>query len=442
MATETPRDEAIERVVASAARMGVELDEAEAAEWVAAMATEASGGELVMDVDSGVYGHRVTMLDFRPEDLARFREMAVIVGFEDRPPQITTALSISGSAAQAKVNAYPADCDFFERVHIKADTREEACRILADLMREKALATATGPTHRLWEVKFGSHPVAGTKGGSPVGAGSPMSWTMEEVKAGQMEVTLADGSLSVLTWDDASHEPGWCKLDWVIADKTRGQLANASNVLDPTWEAPDGTIVPLDGFLDPYYQEVYLESESIPLFSKLVKELSADSVDDYVETLEHEVWKYTVKEPNYGKAARRMYNIFRMNGKYHEAAYIRELFDEPVTALYQVSALIRTLDDAASSGDTFDTNTMVAQVDGLIMSAIQALDGPEEAKMVGHLLSLRNSLEARESHAERSDEMAGIQDAALSAVNDYFERALRSVPEIEAYLEDIAVRAP
>jgi hypothetical protein len=442
MATEAPRDEAIERVVASAARMGVELDEAEAAEWVAAMATEASGGELVMDVDSGVYGHRVTMLDFRPEDLARFREMAVIVGFEDRPPQITTALSISGSAAQAKVNAYPADCDFFERVHIKADTREEACAVLADLMREKALATATGPTHRLWEVKFGSHPVAATKGGSQVGAGSPMSWTMEEVQAGQMEVTLADGSLSVLTWEDASHEPGWCKLDWVIADKTRGQLANASNVLDPTWEAPDGTIVPLDGFLDPYYQEVYLESESIPLFSKLVKELSADSVDDYVETLEHEVWKYTVKEPNYGKAARRMYNIFRMNGKYHEAAYIRELFDEPVTALYQVSALIRTLDDAASSGDTFDTNTMVAQVDGLIMSAIQALDGPEEAKMVGHLLSLRNSLQARESHAERSDEMAGIQDAALSAVNDYFERALRSVPEIEAYLEDIAVRAP
>ena len=38
--------------------------------------------------------------------------------------------------------------------------------------------------------------------------------------------------------------------------------------------------------------------------------------------------------------------------------------------------------------------------------------------------------------------MAGIQDAALKSVNDYFERALRSVPEIEAYLEDIAARAP
>jgi len=200
--------------------------------------------------------------------------------------------------------------------------------------------------------------------------------------------------------------------------------------------------VPLDGFLDPYYQEVYLDADSIPLFSRLVKELSADSVDDYVETLEHEVWKYTVKEPNYGKAARRMYNVFRMNGSYREAAYIRELFDEPVTALYQVSALIRTLDDAASSGDVFSTDAMVAQCDALIMSAIQALDGPEEAKMVAHLLSLRNSLQAKESHAQRTDEMSGIQDAALAAVNDYFERALRSVPEIEAYLHDIAARAP
>ena len=350
MATGTSSDEAIARVVASATRLGVELDEREAAEWVAAMETEASGGELVVDVDTGVYGHRVSMLDFLPEDLARFREMATIVGFEDRPPQVLTALSISGSAAQSKINAYPADCDFFERVHIRADTREEACAILADLMREKALATASGPTHRLWEVKFGTHQVAATKGGSPVGAGSGMSWTMEEVKAGQMEVTLPDGSVRVYTWEDASHDPGWCKLDWVIADKTRGQLANASNVLDPTWEAPDGTIVPLDGFLNPYYQEVYLETNSIPLFSKLVKEMSANSVDDYVDTLEHEVWKYTVEEPNFGKAARRMYNVFRMNGKYREAAYIRELFDEPVTALYQVSALIRTLDDAGVIG--------------------------------------------------------------------------------------------
>jgi hypothetical protein len=426
----------------SATRLGVEINEREAAEWVAAMETEATGGELVMDVDTGVYGHRISMLDFKPQDLARFREMSKIVGFDDRPPQVLTALAISGSAAQSKINSFPADCDFFERIHIRAETREEACSILADLIREKALATASGPTHRLWEVKFGTHPIAATKRGQQIAIGAPMSWTLEEVRAGQMEVTRPDGSARVYSWQDAAVEPGWCKLDWVIADATRGQLANASNMLDPTWEGPDGKIVPLDGFLDPYFQEVYLESDSIPLFSKLVKELSADSVDDYIGALEHEVWKYTVKEPNYGKAARRMYNIFRLNGHYREAAYLRELFDEPVTALYQVAALIRTLDDAAGSGDVFDPDTMVAQTDRLIMSAIQALDGPQEAQMVANLLKLRDSLRARASRDDRVDEMSGVQTAALSAVNDYFERMLRAVPEIDAYLREVARRAP
>ena len=86
MATDTTRDEAIAKVVESATRLGVELDEHEAAEWLAAMEAEAAGGEIVIDVDTGVYGHRVTMLDFPPADLARFREIAKIVGFEDRPP--------------------------------------------------------------------------------------------------------------------------------------------------------------------------------------------------------------------------------------------------------------------------------------------------------------------------------------------------------------------
>jgi hypothetical protein len=433
---------AIRRVVESAVRIGVEIDEREAQDWVAAMENEEAGGDLVVDVNTGVYGYRVSMLDFAATDLARFREMGKIVGFDDRPPNVLTALAISGSAAQSKINTYPADCDFFERINIKAGTKEEACAILADMIREKALATASGPGHRLFEVKFGQHPAEAKKGGKPVGVGSPMSWTVDEIRAGQMEAELLDGSKAVYSWADATRDPGWCKLDWVIADSTRGTLANASNVLDTTWEAPDGKIVPLDGFLDPYFQEVYLDADSIPIFSKLVKELSADTVDQYVETLEHEVWHYTVQEPNYGKAARRLYNVFRMNGHYAEAAFIRELFDEPITALYQVAALIQTLDDAANSGEDFEVETMTAEVDRLIMSAIQALTGSEEAGMVGHLLRLRDSIQTRGAEADRAADMADVQTAALKAVNDYFERALRSVPEIDAFLQGIAARTP
>ena len=94
MATDTTRDEAIARVVESATRLGVELDEREAEEWVAAMETEATGGDLVVDVDTGVYGHRVTMLDFQPEDLARFRAMAPIepIRFIPHAPPTTLLL--------------------------------------------------------------------------------------------------------------------------------------------------------------------------------------------------------------------------------------------------------------------------------------------------------------------------------------------------------------
>jgi len=416
---EDERAAAVARVVASAQRLGVELDEQEAADWIAAMESEARGGDLVVDVNTGVYGHRVSMADFAPADLARFRDMAPIVGFEDRPPNVLTALSISGSAAQSKINTYPADCDFFERINIKAPSREEACAVLSDMMREKALATFKGPNYRLLEVKFGQHPVEAKKGGKPVGVKSPMSWTPDEVKAGQFDVELLDGSKTTYTWADAQRDPGWCKVDWVIGDAHRGRLAYASNVLDPTWEAPDGSITPLDGFLDPYFQEVYLDADSIPLFSKLVKELSADTVDDYVEALRHEVYKYIVDHPSYGKVARRLYNIFRMSGRYEEAAFIRELFDEPITALYQVATIVETLGDAEADED-FELETM-------------------EAEMVGHLLRLRDSVQRR-GRGEALEEAAGIETAAMKAVNDYFERMLRSIPAIDAYMDEIVAR--
>ena len=49
------------------------------------------------------------------------------------------------------------------------------------------------------------------------------------------------------------------------------------------------TITPLDGYLDGFFQEVYLEAESIPIFSKLVKNVSGDALDHYVSQLKKEV---------------------------------------------------------------------------------------------------------------------------------------------------------
>jgi hypothetical protein len=437
---EIGRQAALASVIDSAKRLGVELDEAEAAQWVSALEAEASGGDIVVDVDSGIYGHRVSMLDFSARDLARFRAIGDIVGFPDRPPTVLTALALSGSAAQDKVQSFPGDCDYFERIHIAAPTREEACGILADVIREKALATRVGPTFRLWEVKFGSYPFDAERDGRPVRGGSPISWTADDVVAGRVAI-VRDGRPDELTWEQAAADPGWCKLDWIVADPARRALANASNMLDVTWEAPDGAITALDGFIDPYFQEVYLEAESLPLFTRLVEQLSADAVDEYVDQLEHEVVKYTTKDPNWGKVARRLYNIFRLTGRYAEAAYLRELFDEPTTVLYQVAAQIRTLDEADRPGAEFDYETLLKQTDALIMSAIAALDGRSEAEMVRHLLEVRSNLRGRRGSAERTAQVDQVKDEALRAVNDYFERRLTAVPSIRAYLDDLAARA-
>jgi hypothetical protein len=250
-----------------------------------------------------------------------------------------------------------------------------------------------------------------------------------------------DGAEVRVTWEDVAADPGWCKLDWIVADPVRKALANASNMLDVTWEAPDGTITALDGFIDPYFQEVYLEAESLPVFQRIVSEMAADSVDEYVDQLEHEVVKYTTKDPNWGKVARRLYNVFRLTGRYIEAAYLRELFDEPTTVLYQVAALVRTIDEADRPGSDFDPEVLVHQADTLIMAAIAALEGREEAEMVRNLNAVRTSLIDRSGTEARSTGVGAVKDEALRSVNEYFERRLRAVPSIGEYVDALGAAA-
>src|SRR4030065_702760 len=251
------------RIVESAHRLGSELDEAEAMQWMTAIASFDSSMEISVDADSGVFGNKIVMMDFSSKELAHFREIGRLVEFEDQPGVFETALALSGSSAQSKIQTYPGDCDLFERVNIKAGTREQACQILGRIMREKALNTVKGATYQLLEVKFGNYPSDVLRGHRSIRAGAPISWTPEEIQSGKIEAKLLDGAPAIISWEQAALDPGWCKLDWVVADPAHGRLSNASNMLDVTWETPDETIVPLHGSLDPYFQEVYLDAGSI-----------------------------------------------------------------------------------------------------------------------------------------------------------------------------------
>ncbi|MBI5305406.1 MAG: hypothetical protein HY868_24970 [Chloroflexi bacterium] len=423
------------QIVESAKRLGVELDEADALQWLTAMAAGDAGGDIVFDTRAGVFGHKVTMLDFSSADLARFRAIGQIVEFKDEPGIVETALALSGSAAQSKIQTYPGDCDYFERVNIKAPTRAEACAILARIMRDKALSAFKGPTYQLIEVKFGSYPHDVVKEGTPVRGGSPIAWRPDEIAAGKIDAFKPDGAPVEIRWDAVASNPGWCKLDWVIADPARKQLANASNMLDVTWEAPDSAITPLDGYLDPYFQEVYLDAASVPIFSKLAQHVSANALDDYVAQLEHEVRKYLTKDVNYGKAAKRMYNIFRLTGRYEEAAFIRELFDEPATMLYQVWSLVRTLEDVGQADSSIPKEQLLAQADQLILTVVNTLEGAQEAEIVRHLLNLKDAL-AQHEGAQLSVQVDAAREQVINVVNNFFHDRLVALPKIKSYMDE------
>ena len=269
-------------------------------------------------------------------------------------------------------------------------------------------------------------------------AGSPITWYPNDIVAGQIEAIAPEGNPVVITWDSVAHDPGWCKLDWVVADTIRGQLTNAGNMLDVTWEAPDGTITPLDGYLDGYFQEVYLDAESAPIFSKLVKQVSSDVMDDYVSRLEKEV-KKCVKgnDVNYGKAAKRLYNIFRLNGRYEEAAFLRELFDEPAALLYQVHALVLTVKEARDKSTVFDIDSILNQTDELILATVKVLEGEEELEIVRHLLRLYRSLCRQEPGTSLGSEVDVAQSEVMKIVNNFFYEKMTGLPTIKAYMESV-----
>jgi hypothetical protein len=376
------------------------------------------------------------MLDFSDKELDRFKRIGKIVEFDDIPGQVETALALSGSSAQSKIQSYPGDCDYFERVNIIAPTREQACKILSRIMRDKSLSAMQGPNYQLIEVKYGSYPADMVVGDQKFKASTAIAWRPDQIKAGMIEGFTPDGTGLSITWEQISSDPGWCKLDWVVADPIRKQLANASNMLDVTWEAPDGTITPLDGYLDPYFQEVYLDAASVPIFSKLAQHVSANALDEYVNSLEHEVKKYLTKDINYGKVAKRMYNIFRLTGRYEEASFLRELFDEPATMLYQVWSLIRTIDDASTPGSSITREQLVQSTDSLILEVVKALEGEEESEIVSHLLKLRDALANPAEKQILTNEAEVARSMVINLVNNFFYERLTALPTIKEYMDE------
>ncbi|MEO6511595.1 MAG: hypothetical protein ABIO16_11435 [Nocardioides sp.] len=384
----------------------------------------------------GVFGLDDVVGDFDAAGIEAVREIADMIRTQARDG-VRSAMALAGSAAQSKFQLFPGDCDFFERVHITAPTREDAIQVLSLTMIEVVARSFTNPHLQFVEMKLGLYPSAYSRAEEPVGQGSPISWGLEDIDARVVRVVDATGETHRLKMHEVALDPGFVKLDWVYADRGRDRVVPVSKVIDATWEAPDGTIVALDGVLDSFYQEVYLDPESQVDVERLVQHVSPDGLENYLEQIAGEIAKYSSEgHENYGKVAKRLYNITRILRRDADASYLRQLFDDPPARLYQVGGTMHALSEAIRA-DRLDRETIVAQLvalEGTIADCYAGTDRDEILELVRRLPEMDE------------DELLAAADRIAAAsntqVSDYFQQKIDESPGLKSVYDLVIKQAP
>lgn len=440
MPISTQANQKANEIAAAAQNVGVEADAHETAQWLVAMSQAERANAIAHDAETGVFGHRIALLDFDADDLDYFRRLAKHIRTVAHP-RAEAAIAISGSAAQGRVQLFPGDCDFFERVHIHAPDSASAKKILREVMRATALRAFAEPDIVLIEVNLGVYTQAVRERGQPRAAGDPITWTPQDVLNGFIEVEDAarqDASLKRFYWDDVEAGKGWTYLGWIIADRARGRIALASNMLDVSWQAPDGKIVSLDGSIDPFFQEVYLFADELPIFTKLAREVTPDALDAYKSMMRSQVAHYTHAEPNYGKASKRLYNLFRLTDQLEAAAYVRELFDEPEACLYQVPGLLEAADIALHDPHAeIDRATVLQQIDVVIEHVKNVTEGHNEARILAELARLKNDVLREPPGSDWDEILQEVRKRCADIVNEFFRARLMGYERIREFLENL-----
>ncbi len=385
--------------------------------------------------DEGVFGLKEVVGDFDPADLDRLREVAAAV--RTRPREgVTAAMALAGSAAQSAFQPFPGDCDFFERVAIAAPTREAALRTLVGSMIETVAHVFTHRDLQFAEMKLGLHPRDATRGGEMFRAGSPVSWSLGDLDARSMTLQDADGNALLIDLHEVASDPGFVKLDWVYADPHQDRVVAVTKVIDATWEAPGGSVIPLDGVVDSFYQEIYLEPASRAFVERLVDQVSPAGLGEYVAQLQSEIEKYSRPDkPNFGKVAKRLYNVFRVTKRHEEAAYVRGLFDDPAARLYQVSSVLNALNPVLGRR-RLDPEVVDTQLERFREAMQDCYSGSDRDELIGAVSKLDEM-----EKAEREGVVARIKAGVDAQVSGYFEGKLRGHPTVGDYLAVMGGRA-
>jgi hypothetical protein len=190
-------------------------------------------------------------------------------------------------------------------------------------------------------------------------------------------------------------------------------------------------------------QEIYLEASALPLVEKLSKLVAPGARERYQEIMKGQVYHYTAEEPSFGKAAKRLYNLFRVSDELEAAAYVRELFDEPAARLYQITGLLEAADAALDLASGIDRDTVMRQLDLVAETIDYATDGTEESNLLAAVERLRAAAlaEGREG-ASWASVLVDVRAECAELVNEFFRSRLMGYEPVRATVEAIAAGAP
>jgi len=429
----------VDDALAAARELGIEADAEEARRWMLAVASTDDRDQITADVHSGIFGDRVSLLDFDTDDLERFRRLVPFVRVEPTEG-MESGISIAGSAAQGKVQVFPGDADFFERVHIHAGSEDEAKKMLRDMMRVSALRAAEQPDIVLLTADMGAYPEPVVERGRQKKAGDSIDWTTEDVARGTITVEAESGGTRTFQWDEVEVGTGWLYLGWIIAEREEGRIALASNVIDVTWEAPDGAIAAFDGAVDPLVQEIYLELPAIDLVARLAPHIPPGARSNYEKIMKEQVYHYTKESPSYGKAAKRLYNLFRVSDQLEAAAFVRELFDEPSARLYQVPGLLDAANVALDPSSGISRETVMHQLDVVADAIAEVTEGQEEADLLAALQRLRDAALAEgKAGGDWATVLQEVSERCAEIVSEFFRVRLLGFQPVRDYLETLTL---
>lgn len=247
--TSVPSEDIIDEVLNVAGRAGIDLDRRAARAWLQAVSVAiATPGEFSRTTSGEFGGHELALIDFDPSAAARLRRIGRLIA-TPRADGMRAALAIAGSAAQGRIQPFPADADLFERLHFDAPDRETAIAALAGALRRNIEQTNARPELRFEEVHFGRR------------AGIALCWLPDEFVAGWIERRTAHDAAIRLSWEAAAGDPGFVKIDWTLLDPELGGPGKVSKAIDATWQRPDGSIASLDGVIDTDFQQIYLDAD-------------------------------------------------------------------------------------------------------------------------------------------------------------------------------------